>query len=253
MTTTTLPHAGPTEAQLEQNRVFAKALGVLPSTLRGNNNNINLGWAHPSDSISELNEFGNELNTTVYPDLMILQARNKMDTVLKVERKWKAFLADVPSMPLNRMDRPTRAMVHEYLDYWKLRTKVLVETRYVTFIASSCMTREHLICSCRMQSATGEGLALVTIPCSKRLAKVPVARDPLHYLPFACRCLSNRVLTPRQQPPCQRLPECRYGELRIVHVGRCCCKRRILLCGLGHQTGTCKSTCYLWNKHCRRW
>jgi len=46
------------------------------------------------------------LNTTVHHDLLILQARNKMDMVLKVEHKWKEFLADdmATSMPLNRME-----------------------------------------------------------------------------------------------------------------------------------------------------
>ncbi len=48
----------------------------------------------------------NEFNTTVYHDLLILQARDKMDTVLKGEHKWNEFLADdtATSMPLNRME-----------------------------------------------------------------------------------------------------------------------------------------------------
>jgi len=138
------------EAQLEWNWAFAEALGALPSTLCGNNNintnNINSGWARTSNSIPELNEFRNEVNTTVYPSSLILQACNKMDMVLKVELKWKAFLADhtATSMPLNCMDSPMHAMVHEYSDvlesahgkFWS-RTKTLYQLCQVVWHKST--------------------------------------------------------------------------------------------------------------------
>lgn len=115
---------GPSIEQLNRNRAFAEALGVVPSTVRGYSGSLNSGWARPSEGL-QLDEFGNELNTTIYPDSLILQAREKIAVLLKLEKKWKMFLADdtSASLPLNKMDRPTRAMVHEYAAFWKLHTE----------------------------------------------------------------------------------------------------------------------------------
>ena len=120
--TTTQEAQLPTEAQLERNKALADALGVAPATVR---RSINTGWARPSESKKELDEFGNELNTIIYPDTLIIQARERMTALLKLEKKWKTFLADdsAASLPLNSMDRPMRAFVHEYSDYWKLHTE----------------------------------------------------------------------------------------------------------------------------------
>ncbi|GAX25066.1 hypothetical protein FisN_10Lh262 [Fistulifera solaris] len=115
---------GPSIEQLNRNRAFAEALGVVPSTVRGFSGSLNSGWARPSEGL-QLDEYGNELNTTVYPDSLILQARDKMTVLVKLEKRWKTFLADdtSASLPLNKMDRPTRAMVHEYAAFWNLRTE----------------------------------------------------------------------------------------------------------------------------------
>lgn len=114
----------PSIEQLNRNRAFAEALGVVPSTVRGFSGSLNSGWARPSEGL-QLDEFGNELNTTAYPDSLILQAREKITVLVKLEKRWKVFLADdtSASLPLNKMDRPTRAMVHEYAAFWKLRTE----------------------------------------------------------------------------------------------------------------------------------
>ena len=114
--------SGPTEGQLERNRAFAEALEIKPATAR---QQISEGWARPTEGRLELDEFGNELNTTVYPDSLILQARERMPLLLKLEKKWKTFLADdsSASLPLNKMDRPSRTFVHAYSDYWKLHTE----------------------------------------------------------------------------------------------------------------------------------
>ncbi|CAJ1936481.1 unnamed protein product [Cylindrotheca closterium] len=111
-----------TEAQLSRNRAFAEALGVKPATVR---NQFSSGWARPTDTRLSIDEFGNELNAALYPDSLILEARERMPLVLKVEKKWKAFLADdsAASLPLNAMDRPARKFVHHYSDFWKLRTE----------------------------------------------------------------------------------------------------------------------------------
>ena len=119
---------GPTDAQLERNRVFAQALGVKPSTVRHSESggSLNSGWARPTDSLQpQLDEFGNELNNIVYPDELILEARERLAMVVKLERRWKLFLEDdkAASLPLWPMDRPTRVFVHQYSDFWKLNTE----------------------------------------------------------------------------------------------------------------------------------
>ena len=109
------------EGQIQRNRALADALGVAPATMR----QYNSGWARPAGGQIALDEFGNELNAALYPDSLIMQARERMGLVEKVEKKWKNFLSDdsSASMPLNPMDRPSRTFVHEYSDYWKLRTE----------------------------------------------------------------------------------------------------------------------------------
>jgi hypothetical protein len=120
----------PTEGQVERNRALADALGVLPSTVR--QHTINSGWARPTDP---LKEFGEELQATVYPDALILQARERLPLVLKMEKKWKTFLQDdkSASLPLQPMDRASRTFVHHYSDFWFLHTESfdLEPNRYI--------------------------------------------------------------------------------------------------------------------------
>ena len=114
---------GPSIAQVERNRAFAEALGVQPATLRSNTLG---GWTRPTERIMEYDEFGNELNYTIYPDSLIKQAKElRLDMILKLEKKWKLFLNDdrAASLPLYPMDRTNRAFVHEYAEYWKLHTE----------------------------------------------------------------------------------------------------------------------------------
>lgn len=120
---TTTNDNGPTEALLDRNRAFAEALGVLPATLRLP---VRGGWTRPSVGQLQVDEFGNELNSTLYPDSLMRQARElRLDVLLKLEKKWKAFLADdsAASLPLYPMIRSIRAFVHEYAEYWKLHTE----------------------------------------------------------------------------------------------------------------------------------
>jgi hypothetical protein len=108
---------------IERNKIFAEALGVTPSTVR--DLNVNSGWTRPTSFLVEIDEFGHELNTVQYPDSLIIQAREQMDELIKLERKWMVFLKDdtAASISLKSMDKPTRAFVHEYSDYWKLQTQ----------------------------------------------------------------------------------------------------------------------------------
>jgi R3H domain len=115
---------GPTEAQLERNRTLAEALGVQPATVRAKM--VPGGWRRPTERSVERDEFGNELNATTYPDSLIRQGKElRLDIILKLEKKWKAFLGDdtAASLPLYPMERSVRAFVHEYAEYWKLHTE----------------------------------------------------------------------------------------------------------------------------------
>eukprot|EP00980_Cylindrotheca_fusiformis_P028984 scaffold22688_cov172-Cylindrotheca_fusiformis.AAC.2 len=117
-----LPPVTPSEGQLSRNQALADALGVKPATVR---NQFSSGWARPTDSTAGLDEFGNELNAAIYPESLIAEARERIPFLLKLEKKWKTFLADdtAASLPLNAMDRPARKFTHEYSDFWNLRTE----------------------------------------------------------------------------------------------------------------------------------
>ncbi|KAL3910431.1 MAG: hypothetical protein SGILL_007692, partial [Bacillariaceae sp.] len=112
---------GATNEMLERNKAFAEALGVKPATHR----HYKSGWARPTETEVTLDEFGNELNAALYPEPLIAMARERMPQLLKLEKKWKTFLADdkSASLPLNPMDRSTRAFVHAYAEFWDLKTE----------------------------------------------------------------------------------------------------------------------------------
>lgn len=113
----------PTQGILVRNQAFASALGIAPATVR--QQSFNEGWTRPTDSIADFDEFGNELSSASYPDSLIIQARERMPTLLKLEKKWSTFLADdtAASLPLSKMDRPLRTFVHAYSDFWSLHTE----------------------------------------------------------------------------------------------------------------------------------
>jgi hypothetical protein len=117
-------HLPCSESMIERNKVLAEALGVVPATIRGSSN-FNSGWTRPTSFLTDTDEFGNELNTITYPDSLIIQARERLDELIKLERKWMLFLKDdsAASISLKPMDKPTRTFVHEYSDYWKLQTQ----------------------------------------------------------------------------------------------------------------------------------
>jgi len=113
----------PSEAVIERNRNLAMALGVAPSTIRNIEQNLTTGWARPVGS----HEFGNELldNAAQYPDSLLSEAKERMVELLKLEKQWKKFLADdrSPGYSLKAMERPLRKFVHEYSDFWRLKTE----------------------------------------------------------------------------------------------------------------------------------
>jgi R3H domain len=113
----------PSETVIDRNRAFAEALGVKPATVR---TPVRTGWTRPSEGAVQMDEFGNELNSIAYPETLVKQAREiRLDVLLKLEKKWKSFLADdsAASIPLNPMERALRSFVHEYGVYWKLHTE----------------------------------------------------------------------------------------------------------------------------------
>eukprot|EP00591_Stephanopyxis_turris_P012928 CAMPEP_0195525436 /NCGR_PEP_ID=MMETSP0794_2-20130614/25907_1 /TAXON_ID=515487 /ORGANISM="Stephanopyxis turris, Strain CCMP 815" /LENGTH=910 /DNA_ID=CAMNT_0040655903 /DNA_START=120 /DNA_END=2852 /DNA_ORIENTATION=+ len=113
--------SGPSDSMLKRNQRWANALGVAPATVR----TFNEGWARPTETKIETDEFGNELNKTIYPDALIISARENIGFLLKVERHWKAFLMDDKnaSLSLRPMNRQMRILVHEYSDFWRMQTE----------------------------------------------------------------------------------------------------------------------------------
>ena len=109
------------QEKIERNKAFAEALGVKPATQRY----YKSGWARPTESNVSLDEFGNELDAALYPEMLIAAARERMPQVLKLEKKLKSFLMDdrAASLPLNPMDKATRALVHQYAEFWNLKTE----------------------------------------------------------------------------------------------------------------------------------
>mmetsp|Transcript_37871 Transcript_37871/g.42403 ORF Transcript_37871/g.42403 Transcript_37871/m.42403 type:complete len:997 (+) Transcript_37871:31-3021(+) len=124
-----------TEEQLQRNRAFAEALGVKPAAQR----HYASGWSRPTTEEDEDEganiELLHELDVALYPDVLIAQARDLMQLLLKLEKKWKRFLNDdkAASLPLNHMDKPSRAFVHQYAEFWNLKTESfdLEPKRYV--------------------------------------------------------------------------------------------------------------------------
>eukprot|EP00537_Pseudo-nitzschia_pungens_P012774 CAMPEP_0172382354 /NCGR_PEP_ID=MMETSP1061-20121228/302_1 /TAXON_ID=37318 /ORGANISM="Pseudo-nitzschia pungens, Strain cf. pungens" /LENGTH=1111 /DNA_ID=CAMNT_0013110199 /DNA_START=291 /DNA_END=3626 /DNA_ORIENTATION=- len=125
-----------TDEQIQRNRAFAEALGVKPATQR----HYASGWARPTTTSATTaattavtafstrsgDEHADELEAALYPDELILQARDtRMQFLLKLEKRWKTFLNDdaAASLPLNRMDRASRKFVHQYAEFWKLKTE----------------------------------------------------------------------------------------------------------------------------------
>lgn len=113
----------PTDAILERNRNFANALGVVPAQMR--NAPVLTRWARPTTVDIQLDEFGNDINLTQYPESLLAKAKERMTELLKLERTWKKFLADdkEASCSLKPMDRASRVFVHEYSDFWRLSTQ----------------------------------------------------------------------------------------------------------------------------------
>ena len=105
------PAAPPSDALLARNRNLADALGVKKQSAFS-------GWARPVGTVDEL-------NSANYPDALLREAKERMAELLKLEKQWKAFLADdrSPSLSLKSMDKPLRKFVHEYSDFWRLHTE----------------------------------------------------------------------------------------------------------------------------------
>jgi hypothetical protein len=118
-----------TEEQMQRNRAFAEALGVKPATER----HYASGWARPTTAegasdttLSRNQELLDELDAALYPDALIVSAReHRMDFLVKIEKRWKRFLNDdkAASLPLNRMDRTARKFVHGYAEFWNMKTE----------------------------------------------------------------------------------------------------------------------------------
>lgn len=131
MTGTSEMHKGsdPTEGQLTRNYEVASALGVKTSNIVPRR--LNTGWSRPTiknntkEKTSSSTATDLDLARVVYPDTLIIKARELVPELLKLERKWTTFLQDdtAASCPLKSMDRPMRKFTHEYSDFWNLHTE----------------------------------------------------------------------------------------------------------------------------------
>lgn len=110
-----------TEEKLERNRAFAEALGVKPATQRQQIT----GWSRPTEGEVNPEEFKDELIAAVYPQELIALARERMQLLLKLEKRWKAFLEDdkAASLSLYPTDKPGRKLIHHYAEFWSLKTE----------------------------------------------------------------------------------------------------------------------------------
>lgn len=113
---------GVTEGQAKRNDNVASALGL---EFGNGPRRLNSGWARPTSQDTSEGNNNSSNNRVIYPDALIIRARELMPQVLKLERKWTTFLEDdtAASCPLKAMDRPARKFTHEYSDYWNLHTE----------------------------------------------------------------------------------------------------------------------------------
>ncbi|GKY91124.1 hypothetical protein MPSEU_000085200 [Mayamaea pseudoterrestris] len=109
-TITTVTEPVISDALLERNMALADALGIKSTR---------------AEVESDRAAFVDELRTTVYPDSLIFQAKERPALLLKLEKKWTQLVTDkaASSLSLTPMDRPTRVFVHEYSDFWNLETQ----------------------------------------------------------------------------------------------------------------------------------
>ena len=110
----TLP---PSQSLIKRNMRLADALGVTPSSQR---NTFRSSLATDASS-----NFNAELIAANYPDSLIKTAKENMDLIRKLEKRWVSFLKDdnTRSFQCNPMPRHLRRLVHEYSDYWFLHTE----------------------------------------------------------------------------------------------------------------------------------
>jgi R3H domain len=207
-TSISVKSTGPiSEAQLQRNQALAAALGVTPATLRQPSASLN-GWARPSQPQIALDEFGKELQCS-YPDELILNAKERMGLLLKVEKKLLKFLADdsAPSLPLNPMDRPSRAMVHEYLEYWKLQAQSYdpEPKRYIHCTKTLDTCAPYPLLSDAVRDWRGPRPVIASLQTSALASAVGPTR------------LGREIPAPPQRTPLPLKPRSRSAERSDVH------------------------------------
>ena len=111
------------EAMIDRNQRLAEALGVMPSTLR-HDHLQRTGWKRPTEHCM-YDEFANELQLTNYPLPLLFLAKEYFEFIVKLERRWMKFLEDdkSSSLSLRPMAKPQRKLVHEYSEFWKLKSE----------------------------------------------------------------------------------------------------------------------------------
>ena len=141
---------------LERNQRFANALGIVPSTVRrsiSKNHGLS-GWARPTNA-----DFCNELSAANYPDSLIVDAKENLALILKIEKRWTAFLANDTnaSFQCKPMEKLKRKLVHEYSDFWFLHTESFdpAPHRYVNCVKTAETKMPHPLLSAAVKSWRG--------------------------------------------------------------------------------------------------
>eukprot|EP00814_Leptocylindrus_danicus_P006555 CAMPEP_0116018570 /NCGR_PEP_ID=MMETSP0321-20121206/8721_1 /TAXON_ID=163516 /ORGANISM="Leptocylindrus danicus var. danicus, Strain B650" /LENGTH=803 /DNA_ID=CAMNT_0003488977 /DNA_START=15 /DNA_END=2426 /DNA_ORIENTATION=+ len=150
-----------TENMLERNQRFANALGIAPSTVRNKAGLV--GWARPTTTARS--DFCDELTAADYPDSLIVDAKENLALVLKIEKQWTAFLNNDKdkSFQCKPMEKPKRKLVHEYSDFWFLHTESFdpAPYRYVNCVKTADTKMPYPLLSAAVKSWRGPRLELL--------------------------------------------------------------------------------------------
>lgn len=118
----------PSQSMIQRNIKLADALGVTISSQKDTDTVHVLGQTRSlqtSHDGSSFSGFDTELIAVNYPDSLIKDAKENMELIRKLEKRWSLFLRDDKSRSFqcNPMPKILRRLVHEYSDFWFLNTE----------------------------------------------------------------------------------------------------------------------------------
>jgi len=113
----------PTSLQLERNQRFAQSFNIQPTTERS----YSTGWMCTrikSTNPNNINYLTELTKYTSYSETLFLRAESQIQTLRYIEQKWFTFLRNdkEQSIQLNKLNKPMRALVHQYSPFWNIIT-----------------------------------------------------------------------------------------------------------------------------------